>query len=193
MRVEVRTGGNAEPVLRPCRRADLPSQPRQSLFPPECRDMHMPDREVWLSEFGYDTDAASPQAAPAVGASTGLQVQGQWLLRSVLALAATGCVSRAHMYMLADVTTGSWGVQRAGRERVRGGGGGDAGGAAAADKCSTLLYPVRNAGAPWKFATSGLLTNPGYAAKPSWCACSAGGAVRRPPRCASRLRGAPVD
>lgn len=84
--------------------------------------------EIWLSEFGYDTDPASPQAAPSIGPNSNEIVQAQWLLRSVLAIASTGCISRSHQYMLADVETGT----------------------------------------PGKYATSGLLTNPGLQPKTAW-------------------------
>jgi hypothetical protein len=92
------------------------------------RDQWLPGVELWITEFGYDDTAPSDQRAPAIGPNSADVVQGQWLLRSVLAIASTQCVQRAHMYMLADVSTGSGGV----------------------------------------YATSGLLTDPGYNAKPSW-------------------------
>jgi len=68
----------------------------------EWRDRFLPDKEVWVSEFGYDTNPKSPQHAPAIGSADAEEVQGQWLVRSFLALAAAG-VDRAQLYMLRDV------------------------------------------------------------------------------------------
>ena len=62
----------------------------------------LPGKEVWVTEFGYDTNPQSPQRAPAIGAYSQEEVQGQWLVRSYLALAAAG-VDRAAMYLLRDV------------------------------------------------------------------------------------------
>lgn len=62
----------------------------------------LPGKEVWVTEFGYDTNLASPQRAPAIGGYSPEEVQGQWLVRSYLALAAAG-VDRAAMFMLRDV------------------------------------------------------------------------------------------
>ncbi len=63
---------------------------------------NLPGKEVWVTEFGYDTNLMSPQRAPAIGSYSQEEVQGQWLVRSYLALAAAG-VDRAVMYMLRDV------------------------------------------------------------------------------------------
>ena len=62
----------------------------------------LPGKEVWVTEFGYDTNPKSPQHAPAIASYSAEEVQGQWLVRSYLALAAAG-VDRAAMYMLRDV------------------------------------------------------------------------------------------
>ncbi len=66
------------------------------------RNTWLPGKEIWLSEFGYDTNPNSPQAAPAIGTNDELEVQSQWLLRSFLEIAASG-IDRAQMYMLRDV------------------------------------------------------------------------------------------
>ncbi|GHA56688.1 glycoside hydrolase family protein [Pontibacter akesuensis] len=66
------------------------------------RDAAMPGKEVWITEFGYDTHPRSPQRAPAIASFSQEEVQGQWLVRSYLAIAAAG-VDRAAMYMLRDV------------------------------------------------------------------------------------------
>lgn len=63
---------------------------------------NLPGVQVWVTEFGYDTNQASPQHAPPIGPYSAEEVQAQWLVRSYLALAAAG-LDRAAMYMLRDV------------------------------------------------------------------------------------------
>ncbi|HOX83559.1 MAG TPA: fibronectin type III domain-containing protein [Chryseolinea sp.] len=66
------------------------------------RDKHFPNVEVWISEFGWDTNPGSPLAPPAIGSFDVQEVQAQWLVRAYLAFAAAG-VDRAQMYMLRDI------------------------------------------------------------------------------------------
>ncbi|MFK7907373.1 MAG: hypothetical protein AB8B69_19720, partial [Chitinophagales bacterium] len=66
------------------------------------RNRFFPDKEVWITEFGYDTHPESPQRAPKIASYSQEEVQGQWLVRSYLAIAAAG-IERAAMYMLRDV------------------------------------------------------------------------------------------
>lgn len=73
------------------------------------RDANVPSAELWLTEFGYDTNPSSPLHAPAIGSMSAEQVQAAWLLRSYLALAAAG-VDRAAMFMLRDVYSKGGGV-----------------------------------------------------------------------------------
>lgn len=68
----------------------------------EWRDRFLPGKEIWVSEFGYDTNPHSVQRAPAIGADDAEEIQGRWIVRSYLALAAAG-VDRAQHYMLRDV------------------------------------------------------------------------------------------
>jgi hypothetical protein len=70
------------------------------------RDQYLPGKEVWWTEFGYDTYVQSNLHAPALGANSALIVQGQWLVRDMLAALAAG-VNRATLYVLRDscVTT----------------------------------------------------------------------------------------
>jgi len=68
------------------------------------RNRYIPDAEVWVTEFGYDTSPTSPQRAPAIGGYSQEEVQGQWIVRSFLALAAAG-VDRAAVFMLRDVNS----------------------------------------------------------------------------------------
>jgi len=72
----------------------------------EFRNRYLPGKEIWVSEFGYDTNPKSVQRAPAIGSASAEEVQGQWIVRSYLALAAAG-VDRAQQYMLRDVNAGS--------------------------------------------------------------------------------------
>ncbi|MCJ8163627.1 hypothetical protein MKJ04_02160 [Pontibacter sp. E15-1] len=66
------------------------------------RNHNLPNVEVWISEFGWDTHPASSLRVPEVGPFDRQEVQGQWLVRAYLAFAAAG-VDRAMMYMLRDV------------------------------------------------------------------------------------------
>jgi hypothetical protein len=70
------------------------------------RNRFLPGKEVWITEFGYDTHPESVQRAPAIGTFTQEEVQAQWLVRSFLELAAAG-VDKAAMYMLRDVDPNS--------------------------------------------------------------------------------------
>lgn len=76
---------------------------REKLTPfVQYRDQNLPGVEVWISEFGWDTNQASSLAAPAIGSFDVQEVQGQWIVRSYLAFAAAG-VDRAMQFMLRDV------------------------------------------------------------------------------------------
>ncbi len=66
------------------------------------RNYYMPGKEIWLSEFGYDTNPTSAQRAPQIASYSNEEVQGQWLIRSYLAIAAAG-IDKAQMFMLRDV------------------------------------------------------------------------------------------
>lgn len=68
------------------------------------RDQHLPGLPVWWTEFGYDTYAASPLHAPALGGNSAFIVQGQWLVREALAALAAG-IERATLFELDDTCT----------------------------------------------------------------------------------------
>ncbi|QDT14015.1 hypothetical protein [Alienimonas californiensis] len=70
------------------------------------RDEYLPGVEVHLGEFGYDTHPGSPMSADAVGSLSAEQVQGYWLVRSALELAAAD-LDRAQIFMLRDVDSES--------------------------------------------------------------------------------------
>jgi hypothetical protein len=64
------------------------------------RTANLPDKEVWLTEFGWDTNPNSTYRAPSQ------EVQGEWLVRGYMACLAAG-VDRITMYMLRDVDPNS--------------------------------------------------------------------------------------
>jgi hypothetical protein len=66
------------------------------------RNRYLPGKEIWVTEFGYDTNPASPMRAPAIGKTSSEETQARWIIRSYLALAAAG-IDRAAQYMLRDV------------------------------------------------------------------------------------------
>ncbi len=69
------------------------------------RDSLMPSVELWLSEFGYDTNNNSFISVPTIGNFTQNQVQGQWIIRSYLETIAAG-FDRAMVFDLRDACTG---------------------------------------------------------------------------------------
>jgi hypothetical protein len=68
------------------------------------RDRYYPDMEIWLTEFGWDTNQSykTEGSSHAYGPYTGRQVQAMWLTRAFLILASIG-VDRGAMYMCRDV------------------------------------------------------------------------------------------
>jgi hypothetical protein len=81
--------------------ADLEGQLRDIL---EFRDKYYPNVEVWLTEFGWDTNQSyqTEGSSHAYGQFTGREVQGIWLVRAYMILAKIG-VDRAAMYMCYDI------------------------------------------------------------------------------------------
>ncbi len=67
------------------------------------RDRYCPEKEIWLTEFGWDTNQSYDTAvsAHAYGEYTGRQVQAMWLIREYLLLSSIG-IERAAMYMSRD-------------------------------------------------------------------------------------------
>lgn len=66
------------------------------------RDEYVPDAEVWITEFGWDTHPQSPVRPEVNDPYDIYDVQAQWLVRSYLEYAAAGA-DRATMYMSRDV------------------------------------------------------------------------------------------
>jgi hypothetical protein len=91
--------------------------PKPGLSPEDCklqalmqsivsyRDQNLPGKPLWLTEFGYDTDAQSRLRAPAIAGNSAEVVQGQWLVRSFIALMAAG-LDRAFLFVSRDDCTG---------------------------------------------------------------------------------------
>jgi hypothetical protein len=70
------------------------------------RDANLPDKELWLTEFGYDTDPQSVLHAPALGSNSAEVVQGQWIIRYYLAVMAAG-FDRAFLFVSRDSCSGT--------------------------------------------------------------------------------------
>src|SRR5580704_3835681 len=70
------------------------------------RDANLPGKELWLTEFGYDTDPQSILHAPTLGGQSADIVQGQWLVRYYLSLMAAG-FDRAFLYVSHDGCSGA--------------------------------------------------------------------------------------
>jgi len=66
------------------------------------RDKYLPGKEIWFTEFGYDTYAGSVQESRPIGTQDNWEVQARWLLRCYLAYAAGGA-DRAYQFMIRDV------------------------------------------------------------------------------------------
>ena len=65
------------------------------------RDANLPGKEVWWTEFGYDTNQGSVLRAPPLGGNSAEVVQGQWLVRELLAGLGAG-IDRSTIYLLRD-------------------------------------------------------------------------------------------
>ncbi|MFT3904071.1 MAG: hypothetical protein QM727_12920 [Niabella sp.] len=65
------------------------------------RNQNLPGVEVWISEFGWDTNPQSPLSVPKIGTYDLQEIQGFWLVRAYLAFAAAG-IDRAQMFVLRD-------------------------------------------------------------------------------------------
>lgn len=65
------------------------------------RNAYLPGVEIWLTEFGYDTDPNSIIRSPALGTTSNFETQARWMLRSYLEIAASG-IDRAHWYLTND-------------------------------------------------------------------------------------------
>ncbi|MFO7669251.1 MAG: sugar-binding protein [Bacteroidales bacterium] len=66
------------------------------------RNEYAPENEVWLTEFGYDTNDESPNRINPFGGFTQQEIQAQWIVRTYLILSSVG-VDRAAQFMIRDV------------------------------------------------------------------------------------------
>ncbi len=66
------------------------------------REEFLPGIEIWVTEFGYDSNPKSPQSLKPPAGMEREAVRGAWILRTYLLLAQAG-VDRAALYMLRDV------------------------------------------------------------------------------------------
>ena len=71
------------------------------------RNDYFPEKEIWLSEFGWDSAQGSPQSATVNDTInpglTGTEVQGRWLVREYLMLSAAG-IDRAMQFMMPNTS-----------------------------------------------------------------------------------------
>lgn len=80
------------------------------------RDKYYPDTEVWLTEFGWDTNTSyeTENACHPYGDFTAREIQAMWLVRAYFMFASVG-VDRCAMYMCSDLgddatSTGKYGT-----------------------------------------------------------------------------------
>jgi len=68
------------------------------------RDQYLPDLEIWMTEFGWDSGTnTTPFTSNAIGSYNREEVQAQWIIREFLLLSSTG-IDRAAQFMLRNVT-----------------------------------------------------------------------------------------
>ena len=65
------------------------------------RNTHMPGKELWITEFGWDTDLGSPQRCEEIPDYDQEDVQAQWVVRGYLDAIAAG-VDGIYLYCLAN-------------------------------------------------------------------------------------------
>lgn len=71
----------------------------------EWRDNFAPDNEIWITEFGYDTNNESLNRINPFGGFSQQEIQAQWIVRTFLIMSSAG-VDRAAQFMLRDVDPG---------------------------------------------------------------------------------------
>ncbi len=67
----------------------------------EWRNEYAPENEVWLTEFGYDTNNESPNRINPFAGYTQQEIQAQWIVRTYLILSSVG-VDRVAQFMIRD-------------------------------------------------------------------------------------------
>lgn len=73
------------------------------------RDANLPGKEVWWTEFGYDTNSGSTLGTPTLGGNNSKIVQAQWLVRELLIGMSAG-LDRATLFELDDTGADASGV-----------------------------------------------------------------------------------
>ena len=73
------------------------------------RDANLPGKQIWWTEFGYDTNSASTLGTPALGGNDSKIVQAQWLVRELLIGMSVG-LDRATLFELDDTGPDAPGV-----------------------------------------------------------------------------------
>ena len=70
----------------------------------EWRDKYYPDKEVWLTEFGWDTNTSyqTENACHPYADFTAREIQAMWIVRAYFMFAAAG-VDRCALYMASDL------------------------------------------------------------------------------------------
>jgi hypothetical protein len=71
--------------------------------------MTLPNREIWMTEFGYDTGTKSPQRSTAYGGFSADEVQAMWNIRSFLEILAGG-MDRAFVFNIYDESNDQNGI-----------------------------------------------------------------------------------
>lgn len=66
------------------------------------RNEYAPENEVWLTEFGYDTNDESTNRINPFAGFTQQEIQAQWIVRTYLILSSVG-IDRAAQFMIRDV------------------------------------------------------------------------------------------
>jgi hypothetical protein len=78
---------------------------RQQLVPVvQWRNQYFPNKELWLSEFGYDTGTGSVQRAVPYAGFNAEQVQAMWNIRALMEAIAAG-IDRTFIYHINDITS----------------------------------------------------------------------------------------
>ena len=65
------------------------------------RNANVPDNEIWITEFGYDSNDESPNRINPFGGFDQLEIQAHWNVRTFLILASAG-IDRAAHFMIRD-------------------------------------------------------------------------------------------
>ena len=66
------------------------------------RDTYAPDNEIWITEFGYDTNSESTNRINPFSTFSQQEIQAQWIVRTYLIMSSAG-VDRSAQFMLRDV------------------------------------------------------------------------------------------